>query len=81
MESLASVKLFNGMVLDLLYDTDRCEAFSLFFVRWKLPIHGAVDGYSRIGFYLNVSRSNNSQRVMQCFREGVRNYGLPSRVR
>lgn len=50
-------------------------------VRWRIVIHGGIDGYSRIPVYLAASANNRSETVVQHFLEAVRKYGLPSRVR
>lgn len=50
-------------------------------IRWRLVIHGGIDGYSRVPVYLKVSANNKSDTVLQAFLAGVDRYGLPSRVR
>ena len=50
-------------------------------IRWRIVIHGAVDGYSRIPVYLSASDNNRALTVLQLFLRGVQVYGLPSRVR
>ena len=50
-------------------------------IRWRIVIHGGIDGYSRLPVFLQASTNNRSDTVLQCFLEGVRYYGLPSRVR
>ena len=52
-------------------------------IRWRIVIHGAVDGYSRIPVYLGASDNNKALTVLQLFLiiRGVQLYGLPSRVR
>jgi len=49
--------------------------------RWKFAIHGGIDGFSRLVVYLHASNNNYATTVKQRFVEGVRKYGLPSRVR
>lgn len=50
-------------------------------IRWYIVIHGGIDGYSRLPVYLSASTNNRADTVLQCFLEGVQQYGLPSRVR
>ena len=50
-------------------------------IRWRLVIHGAVDGYSRVITYLRCSSNNLSETVLGCFLKAVSNFGIPSRVR
>ena len=47
-------------------------------VRWKIVIHGAIDGFSRIIVYLRVANNNCADTVFAAFRHGVSEYGLPS---
>ena len=50
-------------------------------IRWKLLVHGCIDGFSRLIVYLKVMPNNRSETVLKCFLEGVQEFGLPSRVR
>ncbi|XP_013417009.1 uncharacterized protein LOC106178403 [Lingula anatina] len=50
-------------------------------IRWRLVVHGGVDGYSRLIVYLQASPNNLSSTVMKLFDEAVQKWGLPSRVR
>lgn len=50
-------------------------------VRWRIVVHGAIDGFSRIPVYLTASCNNRSQTVLGLFLAAVDKYGLPSRVR
>ena len=54
---------------------------SINYFRWRLVVHGGVDGYSRLVVYVKCSDNNTAATVFQCFTEAVLSYGLPSRVR
>ena len=50
-------------------------------IRWRLVIHGAVDGYSRMIVYLHCSTNNTADTVSMLFDEAVEEYGLPQKVK
>lgn len=50
-------------------------------IRWKLVIHGCIDGCSRLVVFLRCSDNNRATTVLHLFSTAVHNYGLPSRVR
>ncbi|CAB3991437.1 PREDICTED: uncharacterized protein LOC107331191 [Paramuricea clavata] len=50
-------------------------------IRWRIVVHGGIDGYSRLPVYLKASNNNKAETVLHCFQEAVAEYGLPSRVR
>ena len=50
-------------------------------IRWKLVIHGGIDGFSRLIVYLGCSANNRSDTVFGLFIEACSNLGIPSRVR
>ena len=50
-------------------------------IRWRIVVHGGIDGYSRLPVYLQASTNNTSDTVLKCFLTAVTEYGLPSRVR
>ena len=50
-------------------------------IRWKIVLHGGIDGYSRRIVYLHASSNNRAETVFHVFYEAVRECGWPSRVR
>jgi hypothetical protein len=50
-------------------------------VRWRLVVHGGIDGFSRLIVYMQCSNNNRSNTVLQAFQGGVQMYGLPERIR
>ncbi|KAG8896974.1 hypothetical protein FRC00_004972 [Tulasnella sp. 408] len=50
-------------------------------IKWGFVIHGFVDGYCRTIVAIRVSGNNRAATVLDVFREGVSNYGVPSRIR
>ncbi len=52
-----------------------------FIFRWRIVIHGAIDGFSRLVTFLEASDNNRSSTVMENFVKAVDQYGVPSRVR
>ena len=49
--------------------------------RWRLVVHGAVDGYSRLITFLDCNDNNRSSTVFALFNSGILKYGLPERIR
>ena len=50
-------------------------------VRWRIVIHGGIDGYSRKVVYLRASSNNRASTVLELFLHATRHSGWPSRVR
>ena len=50
-------------------------------IAWRFVIHGCIDGYSRTVTHLNCATNKLAVTALQYFQQGVRKYGLPSRVR
>ena len=50
--------------------------------RWRLYVHGAIDGYSRCCLYLECHSNNLADTVYQLFAEAIERYNIiPTRVR
>ena len=50
-------------------------------IRWRIVIHGAIDGFSRTITYLKCADNNRSLTALSLFQGGVARYGLPKSVR
>ena len=47
----------------------------------RFVIHGCIDGFSRTIIYLHCTTNNRADTVLEFFKGGVEEFGLPSRVR
>ncbi|CAL8235713.1 unnamed protein product [Boreogadus saida] len=50
-------------------------------IRWRVVVHGGIDGFSRLILYLTAATNNRAQTVLESFLSAVEQYGIPSRVR
>ena len=50
-------------------------------VRWNFIVSGGIDGFSRMIVFLKCEDNNKADTVFRCFMEGVRDFGVPLRVR
>ncbi|XP_041864185.1 uncharacterized protein LOC121654221 [Melanotaenia boesemani] len=50
-------------------------------IRWRIVVHGGVDGFSRLIVYLGGATNNRASTVLDSFLSAVSQYGVPSRVR
>ncbi|XP_051945559.1 uncharacterized protein LOC127650936 isoform X1 [Xyrauchen texanus] len=50
-------------------------------IRWKLVVHGAIDGYSRMLMFLHCSNNNRAETVRDLFTAAVRQFGRPLHIR
>ena len=50
-------------------------------IKWRLVIHGGVDGFSRTIVYLRCSTNNEASSVMTSYLDAISIYGLPDQVR
>ena len=50
-------------------------------IRWRIVIHGAVDGYSRAILYLKASSNNYASTVLDLFESATVVFRYPRRIR
>lgn len=50
-------------------------------IRWRLVIHGCIDGYSRTVVFLNCSTNNRASTVLQHFLSSLPQFRCPLRIR
>lgn len=50
-------------------------------IRWRLVVHGCIDGFSRIPVFLACHTNNRASTVLSCFIDAIRRWGVPSRTR
>ena len=50
-------------------------------IRYKIVVHGFIDGYSRFVTGIRAHNNNRAQTVLKLFQELVAVHGLPSRGR
>lgn len=50
-------------------------------IRWKMVIHGGIDGFSRMVVFMRAADNNRAATVLSAFTEATTTYGIPSRVR
>lgn len=50
-------------------------------VRWNFIVSGGIDGFSRMIVFLKCEDNNKADTVFKCFMEGVKDFGVPLRVR
>lgn len=50
-------------------------------IRWKIVVHGGIDGHSRKIMFLRASDNNRAETVGECYDEATLDWGVPSRVR
>ena len=50
-------------------------------IRWRIVIHGAIDGFSRAVVFLKASTNNNATTVLELFLKATEVYSYPQRIR
>ncbi|CAH0556963.1 unnamed protein product [Brassicogethes aeneus] len=50
-------------------------------ISFRMVFHGCIDGFSRMIIYLHCLNNNKAETALNCFENGVLQFGLPSRVR
>lgn len=80
---MAILLLFNRHIC-----CDMCVSTSIapqrvlsFCLRWKIVLHGGIDGYSRLVTFLHASDNNKKETVLRQFLQATSSYGVPSRIR
>ena len=51
------------------------------FIRWRIVIHGCINGYSKKVIYIHASDNNRANTVLNLFLESTTELDWPSRVR
>uniref|UniRef100_A0A672GIA8 Integrase catalytic domain-containing protein n=1 Tax=Salarias fasciatus TaxID=181472 RepID=A0A672GIA8_SALFA len=50
-------------------------------IRWKLAVHAAMDGYSRMLTFLQCSNNNRAETVQDLFNAAISEFGRPLHIR
>ena len=50
-------------------------------IRWRIVVHGSIDGFSRLVTFLKASDNNLASTVLELFDDATSTYGIPLRVR
>jgi hypothetical protein len=50
-------------------------------IRYRIVIHGFIDGFSRLVTGIRASDNNRAQTVLDLFHQATEGHGIPSRVR
>lgn len=64
-----------------MFDTGNDIATSFQIFRWRVIVHGAIDGFSCLITYLKATTNNRALTVLRNLQEAVDVYSLPSHVR
>jgi hypothetical protein len=72
---------YGNVVINQLLVTTHLDGNHKLIQPFRFVIHGGIDGFSRMIVFLKVATNNQALTVLQCFREAVDKYNLPSRVR
>ena len=50
-------------------------------IRYRIVVHAAIDGFSRLVTFINCATNNTAETVLEHFIRATSEYGLPSRIR
>lgn len=50
-------------------------------IRWRIVVHGAIDGYSRVVVFLKASTNNKASTVLELFLAATQAFHYPRRIR
>ena len=64
------------------YDPSICKTYlAVGLIRWKIVIHGFIDGKSRLVVGIRAHNNNCADTVLQLFLDAISVHGIPSQVR
>ena len=49
-------------------------------IRWRIVVHGGIDGYSRTVVFLECADNNRASTVLSAFACAIHTHGLPNRI-
>ena len=50
-------------------------------IKWRIVVHGVIDGYSRVVVFLKASTNNRASTVLQLFLAATQVFHYPRRIR
>ena len=79
--TISYIKYSVAIGITYIYSSRHLDGNHKLIQPYRFIIHGGIDGFSRLVVFLKASTNNRAVTVLNCFREAVNQYSLPSRVR